>query len=287
MLNIDYNTVSGTPLGFRAYELAYRFNRAFTLHCGQAKVPGSREWIESAFAPLEGPDRTMATTFFRPSLSQGIWATGQPLAGLYYESMLSNGFNTLNLTPSQIAHRMCLSNSVWYEPWGDFGRGYADWEMHAEPVVRLGGSYTFALGKGNQADSDAVENSALRLSDGTIITQTGALAPGVTLQSYDISLAAVDLSYKCRGFSAVDRMVRSESLESGGQRPAADHVDPGLRRLRSRGLFRHPAEARVLHPRVLRDRPLRIGLGKSRRPELVLAAGQEQPPLHVRHGLAR
>jgi hypothetical protein len=201
LLNIDYNTVTNNPLGFRAYVLSYRFSRAFTIHMGQSKVPGTREWIESAFAPLEGPDRTMATTFFRPSLSQGIWFTGQPLDGLYYHAMMSNGFNTLNLRPVQLNNKFCWSGSVWWEPWGDFGRGYADLEAHERPAIRIGSSYTFALGQGSQSASDAVENSSIRLSDGTLLTQTGAIAPGVTLKTYDISLAAFDFSYKYQGWS--------------------------------------------------------------------------------------
>ncbi len=171
------------------------------MHVGQNKVPGSREWLESAFAALEGPDRTMATTFFRPSLSQGVWITGEPIDGVYYHAMMSNGFNTLNLRPTQLNNRFCWSGSAWWEPWGDFGRGYADFEDHKDPVVRIGACYTFALGQGSQAASDAVENSSIRLSDGTLITQPGALAPGVTLQSYDISLAAFDLAFKHRGLS--------------------------------------------------------------------------------------
>ena len=201
MLNIDYNTVSSNPIGFRAYELSYRFSPAFALHVGQSKVPGSREWLESAFAAMEGPDRSMATTFFRPSLSQGIWVTGELFEELYYHAMMSNGFNTLNLLPNQLDNRYCWSGSAWWEPWGRFGRGYADIQGHEDPAIRLGASYTFAFGQGSQSASDAVENNAIRLSDGTLITLPGAFAPGVTLTSYDISLAAFDLAYKYRGMS--------------------------------------------------------------------------------------
>jgi hypothetical protein len=220
-LNFDYNTVTSNPIGFRAYELAYRFDRALELHVGQGKVPGSREWLENAFAALEGPDRTMATTFFRPSLSQGIWITGEPMDQVYYHAMMSNGFNTLNLSPTQLFQRLCWSGSVWWEPLGDFGRGYADFEDHQTPVVRMGASYTFALGNGSQAASDAVENSAIRLSDGTLITQTGAFAPGVTLQRYDISLAAVDLAYKYRGLSLSTEWYAQDllGLEANGPLP--------------------------------------------------------------------
>ena len=200
LLNIDYNSVTSQPIGFRAFWLSYRFSKALELYVGQSKVPGSREWIESAFAPLQSADRTMATTFFRPSLSQGVWLMGEPSDGFFYHAMMSNGFNTLNLIPEELNNRFAWSGSAWWEPWGEFGRGYSDFQHHEQAAVRFGGSYTFALGSGSQAASDAVENSPVRLSDGTIITTPGALAPGVTLQSYDISLAAIDWAWKYRGF---------------------------------------------------------------------------------------
>jgi len=201
LLNIDYNSVTNQPIGFRAFWLSHRFSQALELSVGQSKVPGSREWIESAFAPLQSADRTMATTFFRPSLSQGVWITGEPLDGLFYHAMVANGFNTLNLLPEALNNRFAWAGSAWWEPWGDFGRGYSDLQDHQEGAIRLGSCYTYALGSGSQSASDAVENSPIRLSDGTIITTPGALAPGVTLLSYDISLAAIDLAWKYRGLA--------------------------------------------------------------------------------------
>ncbi|MEN9666173.1 MAG: hypothetical protein RLZZ326_2536, partial [Planctomycetota bacterium] len=153
------------------------------------------------FAPLQSADRTMATTFFRPSLSQGVWITGEPLDGLFYHAMVANGFNTLNLLPEALNNRFAWAGSAWWEPWGEFGPGYSDLQDHQKGAIRLGGCYTYALGSGSQSASDAVENSPIRLSDGTIITTPGALAPGVTLLSYDISLAAIDLAWKYRGLS--------------------------------------------------------------------------------------
>ncbi|MFO0954141.1 MAG: hypothetical protein U0835_23900 [Isosphaeraceae bacterium] len=225
LLNIDYNSVTSNPIGFRAYELGYRFSRALVLSVGQSKVPGSREWLESAFSPLQGPDRSMATTFFRPSLSQGVWINGQPRDGLYYHAMASNGFNTLNLLPNRLNNRFCYSVSTWWEPWGDFGRGYSDLQDHEEAAVRLGGSYTYAIGRGSQSESDAVENSPVRLSDGTIITTPGALAPGVTVQTYDISLAAVDLAYKRRGLGLSTELYFQNLLGLRGTGPLPlDHT---------------------------------------------------------------
>jgi hypothetical protein len=201
LFSIDYNTAGRNQIGFRAYSLSYRFSRAVELSVGQNKVPGTREWLYSSWVAQEGPDRTMATTFFRPSLSQGIWFKGEPVDGLYYHAMVSNGFNTLNQAPGQSNHRVCFSESVWWEPWGEFGPGYSDLEAHQQLVMRVGSSYTYALAQGSQSEGDAAENSLLRLSDGTVITQPGAFAPGVTLQAYDVSLAAIDLGLKCRGLS--------------------------------------------------------------------------------------
>lgn len=219
LLNIDYNSVTSQPIGFRAYWLSYRFSEALELTVGQSKVPGSREWLESAFAPLQSADRTMATTFFRPSLSQGVWLTGEPLDDLHYHAMVANGFNTLNLQPEALNNRFAWSGSTWWEPWGDFGTGYSDLQNHREAAVRLGASYTYALGSGSQSASDAVENSPVRLSDGTVLTTLGAIAPGVTLTSYDISLAAVDLAWKYRGLGLSSEIYFQDLLRLRGTGP--------------------------------------------------------------------
>lgn len=197
-LNIDYNTVGNTQINFRAYWLAWRFSKAMTVYAGQSKVPGSREWLES-FVNTMGVDRSMATTFFRPSLSQGLWATGEPTTGLFYHVMMSNGFNTLGSTPQQLSSKMAFSGSLWCEPLGTFGPGYSDFEWHEDPAIRLGTSLTYAPESGPQGTSTAPENSAIRLSDGTLITATGAIAPGVTLNAFKIGLVSVDFAYKYRG----------------------------------------------------------------------------------------
>lgn len=199
-LNIDYNTVGNSQINFRAYWLAWRFNRAMTIYAGQSKVPGGREWLLS-FVDTQGADRSMATTFFRPSLSQGIWATGEPTDGVFYHVMMSNGFNTLGSTTQQLSSLMAFSGSLWCEPLGDFGRGYSDFDWHAEPAIRVGTSLTYAPEEGPQGGSSVPENSPIRLSDGTLITQTGALAPGTTLNAFKIGLASFDFAYKHQGFS--------------------------------------------------------------------------------------
>lgn len=199
-VKIDYNTVSSSQINFLMYWMAWRFNRAMTVYAGQGSVPGSREWLVS-FINTQGPDRSMATTFFRPSLSQGIWATGEPTDGVFYHVMMSNGFNTIGSTPQQLNSLMAFSGSVWYEPLGEFGVGYSDFEWHDDPAIRVGTSLAYSPEAGPNEGSTAPENSAIRLSDGTLITQTGAFAPGATLNAFKIGLAAFDFAYKHQGFS--------------------------------------------------------------------------------------
>lgn len=199
-LTIDYTTVSDSQINFWNYWLGYKFSRGLSLFIGQAQVPGSREWLTPAIYLL-GPDYSLATTFFRPSLSQGIWISGEPVDGLYYRAMLSNGFNTLSVSPQQLDSRMTFSGTVWVEPGGAFGQGFSDFEWHEDPAVRFGASFTYSPIEGQQGNPDLPENSDIRLTDGTLITQPGALAPGVTLNIYDLALGAIDLAWKHRGIS--------------------------------------------------------------------------------------
>lgn len=227
-LSIDYNTVSDNQVNFLRYWAGYRFGREVSLFIGQEKVPGSREWLASSLQTL-GPDRSLATTFFRPSLSQGIWATGEPIDGFHYQTMIANGFNTLGTNPQQLNSRMTFANSIWYEPLGTFGSAYSDFEYHDDPVMRVGGSFTYSPNDGQQGNPELPENASIRLSDGTLLTEVGALAPGVSLSAYSVVLGAVDLSFKYRGFSVSGEFYLRDlfSLRANGALPRSSIFDFG------------------------------------------------------------
>ena len=217
-LNLDFNTVSNRQLNFRAYWLAWRFSRARTLYAGQSKVPGSREWLIS-FVDTLGVDRSMATTFFRPSLSQGIWATGEPADGFFYHVMLANGFNTLGASTQQLNTQMAYSGSCWWEPLGDFGSSYGDFQWHQQPVLRVGMSGTYSSEEGPQGSPNVPENSDIRFSDGTLLTKTGALGPGATINVYKIGLLSWDVAYKHRGFSLSSEVYLQDLFNLSGDLP--------------------------------------------------------------------
>ena len=187
------------PLGY----LSYVFNDGLVLGGGNSKVPGTREWLES-FRYTMGADRTMATTFFRPGFSPGVWLRGEPRPGLFYYAGVYNGLYMAGPIQDRTTADMAYSANLWWEPLGAFGPGYNDQEDHQRLSLRTGGSLSYQRIHNEPPLTGGLtnpENTVLRLSDGTLIFQPNALGPGATLGAADLLLFSYDLSLKRRGFS--------------------------------------------------------------------------------------
>jgi hypothetical protein len=167
---------------------------------GKAFIPGSRDWLNGA-ARMRMSDRSMATTFFRPDRTLGIWAIYEPIENLFYRVMIGNGYNTSDLRPDEIDNEFVYSASSWINL-GDYGLGYSDLECHTTPVAQLGHSFTFAAAAGrDQFGNPLQEENSFRLSDGTRLTANGALAPGVTVDQLEVYMYSVDAAFKYLGCS--------------------------------------------------------------------------------------
>ena len=179
----------------------YRFSDALDVRVGTWQLPGTREWYQSHRYTM-GTERLMATTFFRPNISPGIWAQGELFENVRYVAMFANSQNRFSQGVERIGSSRAFSGSMWWEPTGAFGPGPSDIENHNTPSLRLGFSMTFSE-EANQGFGDpAVDNpedTILRLSDGTPLFRPGALAPGVQLESTRYNLWAIDAAVKCRG----------------------------------------------------------------------------------------
>ena len=180
----------------------YHFNDAFDLRVGNWLVPGTREWVES-FRYTMGADRLMATTFFRPNISPGIWAQGEPIKNLYYVAMLANSLNRFTQGIERVGAAATFGGTVWWEPHGEFGPGPSDIENHQTPTPRIGTNLAVSH-EANQAAPvfglGNPEDTILRLSNGTPLFRPGALGPGVNLVSTAVQLWTVDAALKYRGF---------------------------------------------------------------------------------------
>jgi hypothetical protein len=181
----------------------YRFSDALDLRVGNWLVPGTREWNDS-FRYTLGADRLMATTFFRPNISPGIWAQGEPIKNVHYVAMLANSLNRFSQGVERVGLAPTFGGTVWWEPRGDFGPGPSDIENHQSPSPRIGTNLALSheanQGFGiNVAGLANPEDTILRLSNGTPLFRPGALGPGVELISTGVQLWTIDAAVKYRG----------------------------------------------------------------------------------------
>ena len=181
----------------------YRFSKAFDLRVGNWLVPGTREWYES-FRYTLGAERLMATTFFRPNVSPGVWAQGEPIENVHYVAMLANSMNRFTQGINRVGSSVALGGTIWWEPTGDFGPGPSDIENHQVLAPRLGTNVAFSR-EANQGvtlfEQSNPEDTIVRLSNGTPLFRPGALGPGVELLSTGVQLWTVDAALKYCGLS--------------------------------------------------------------------------------------
>ena len=198
--NVDYNTVADQQIQMLMAWIRHRLSPAFNVSYGLGKVPGTWEWQESSRYTL-GAERSLATTFFRPSMTAGIWADGELRPGLFYRALIGDGFNTFSLNSSELDTNLAYSGMLWWEPWGPFGIGFSDVENHVEPVIRVGQAFTYSRQDADPTGEPGPEQTVVRLSDGTRLVEPGALAPGLTVNQFDLSLYAIHAGLKSRGRS--------------------------------------------------------------------------------------
>ena len=204
-INFDYDTDDFDRVIIHDFWTDWKFSDALDVFVGKAFVPGSREWLNGS-TTTRFADRSLACTFFRPDRTVGVWAQGEPWEGRFYRMMVGDGFNTNGLLPEPgaIDDNFVYSCSLWADlGQGKYGRGYSDLEWHERLVSEVGTSFTYGRQEGQgPLLQPRIEQNFIRLADGTRITTPGAVAPGVTVNNFDIYLWAVDAAFKWRGFSA-------------------------------------------------------------------------------------
>jgi len=225
-LQLDGDTDGGHAVDFFDYWWAWRFSDRFQIQLGKRKVPGSRQWLLGA-RDTRLIDRPVATDFFRPDRTVGVFGVGRIGAHGRYQLMVGNGYRTTNLPNSATDHRLTFAATHYVDPLGDFGAGIVDAQVSCEPRVRLGHSFIYSPQTG--AGATNMEADFLRLSDGTRLTQTGALAPNITVSEFDLFFYSVDFAMKWRGWScnaeAYFRWI--EQIQGNGPLPLTDLYQHG------------------------------------------------------------
>ena len=186
-----------------AGNLGYTFSKYFTFSAGITALPGTRS-VEGNFPFWLGVDtRLIADEFFRPSYTSGIWAKGDITDNLRYQVMLGNNLSTLGVSALQLDNNFStLSSALIWEPLGDFGQGFGDFEHHEKLAARIGAHFTRSHETAEeQPNSESFENTQIRLADGTIIFTPNLFGPGTTVNTVNTKMADFDSGLKYRGLS--------------------------------------------------------------------------------------
>jgi hypothetical protein len=237
---LRYSTMVWTSAGAASIvvtgNVGWQFNKGLTLTAGYGGVPGSRTLVDT-FPFFSSSDRTMADNFFRPSFTQGVWATGEPAPGLFYKLFLGNGLNTLNISAAKIDTSLLVSGSVWWEPFGNYGGSgisrnmYDDYFASKTTRVRIGTAYTRSReDRYSNLDQTMPDNTALYNSDGVLTFGTGAFAPGVTVDKALYRMWAIDGGVKWNGWAVNGQyyMRWLDEFEADGPIPVTSTYDQGF-----------------------------------------------------------
>ena len=187
-----------------AGNLSYAFNERFVLAGGITSLPGVRTTEGNFPFWLSVDNRLLADEFFRPSYTSGFWIKGDITPTLRYQTMIGNNLSTLGVSSAQLDnHFNTIATALVWEPTtGEFGRGFGDFEDHQEAATRLGLHYTSSTeDKQSQPNSNAFENTQIRLSDGTVIFTPFIFGPGVEVDEVRYQMSTLDAGIKYKGWA--------------------------------------------------------------------------------------
>jgi hypothetical protein len=231
--NIFFWTVNPTDQKNIFAAMGYQFTRRFSLYAGLNGLPGTRS-LQGSHPYWLGHDRVMADEYFRPYFSNGVWAQGELTPGLWYNLMAANNLSALGFKATQLDRRWGTGASMWWMPsTHEFGpRGaYGDYENHEKLATRFGFSSTSAPREQRYTDSvtGATGNTLIKLADSVNVYDTGALAPGVTVQTVNYRLLSIDAGMKYKGFFLQTEIYNRwlDGFEADGPLPVTSIHDTG------------------------------------------------------------
>jgi len=189
--------------------------------------------LQGSFPFFTSTDRTMAEDGLRGGFTNGIFAMGQITPTLRYSMVLGNNLSILGIKASNLTRHYSKSISLsWMPTTGEFGPrgGNGDLEYHKKIATRFGASYCHSReNRFNNTGTPAPDNTQVRLSDGVLFFETGALAPGVTVVEANYDIVAVDLGLKYKGFALHTEMYYRtlSKMNADGPLPLSSIIDKG------------------------------------------------------------
>jgi Protein of unknown function (DUF3011) len=189
-----------------AGNLSYTFNRFVTVGGGITSLPTVRS-TEGQFPYWLGVDgRLIADEFFRGSYTNGVWFKGDLVEKLKYNAMFATNLSILGVSASQLDNKFDTQSYAltWLPTTGEFGLygTFGDYDYHQKVATRVGLHFSHSLeNKQSQPGANAIENSQIRLSDGSIIFTPDLFGPGIAVEEVDYKMTSIDAGIKYRGLS--------------------------------------------------------------------------------------
>jgi hypothetical protein len=228
------NTGQGDPAQVvGAGNISYVFNKYVTLGGGITSLPSVRS-TEGQFPYwLTVDNRIISDEFFRGSYTSGVWLKGQLTAGVNYMAMLGNNLSTLGVSAAQLDNGLNTTSLslVWMPTTKEFGLygTFGDYDYHENVATRLGVHYTYSQETAQeQPGTNAIENTQIRLTDGSIIFTPNLFGPGINVERVNYQMSSIDGGVKYKGFSLEGEyywrwLSDFEGTDTGGIADINDH----------------------------------------------------------------
>jgi hypothetical protein len=151
-------------------------------------------------------DRLIADEFFRGSYTSGLWLKGEITTTLKYMAMIGNNLSTLGVSAARIDNKFDTTSFMlqWLPTTGEFGLfgTYGDFDYHENVATRLGAHFTQSTeDRQSQPGTEDVENSQLRLTDGSNIFTPNLFGSGIEITEAHYAMASLDGGIKYKGLS--------------------------------------------------------------------------------------
>jgi len=186
--------------------LDYSFRTQLNVGAGVTQNPGTRS-LRGTFPYWHRVDtRLIADEYHRPSYTTGLYVYGnlRENQNLQYKVVLGNNLSQLGVNAVQLDGDFnTLSASLNWSPQGEFGprSGWGDFEYHDELVTNFGLGVTRSTeDRQSQPGEESIENSQIRLSDGTRLFEDGAFGTVGRVNRALYRMASIDASAKMRGW---------------------------------------------------------------------------------------
>jgi hypothetical protein len=212
--------------------VGYLADPRFHIWAGINTIGGSRSMFGSHPFWL-GHDRVMADEFFRPQFTGTVWVNGEVLPGLWYLAAVGDNLSILGTNAQDDTRDLATGATLWWMPTThEFGPNgsFGDWDWHDDLATRFGVSGAWSREDRMAEPGLPSKNTQMRLADARLVWDTGALAPGVTVQTANYQLYSADAGFKYRGIFLQGHYYwrRIDRFVADGPVPVAEIVDDGF-----------------------------------------------------------